>query len=481
MRMNPGPTGIAERIRNTLVQSPDLVCQTYSVGERTEFACLYLSTLADKKLIDELVICALVAPTKPHERNREPIPWLLENLKQAELKIVRGLEACVSELLDGQCVIIPPGEDAVSVDVRQQEQRAVAEPDMEAVVRGPREGFIEDWSRNLSLIRKRLKSEKLRIEKRIIGEESRTTVCLLYMQGIAKADMVDEFRSRLGAIRTDSVLESAYIEEFIQEKTLTPFPQFIASERPDAIAAKLLEGQVAIITDGTPIVLTGPVTFFQLFSAPEDYYQRADIATIMRWLRLLAFVIAVFTPSFYISIASYHQELLPSSMLANLASQREGVPFPGFAEAFGMLIIFEVIREAGLRMPRIAGQTISIVGALVLGQAAVEAGIVSAAMVIVVSLTAIANFVAPTYAFGIAQRIIQFSFMALASLLGFFGIMCGVFFLLIHLVSFHPFGVPYFAPLAPLRLSDWKDSFIRIARPRMRSRPSLERKRSDGG
>lgn len=477
--MKLDPNGFEERIKDKLLPSPDLVCQTYSVDRQTEIACLYLSTLADKKLIDELVISVLLAPTTPKDRHQAPLSWLLANLKQAELKNIKGVDACVEALLDGQCLLIDGGEEAIAIDAMQREQRAVAEPDMEAVVRGPREGFVEDWSRNLSLIRKRLKSDKLRIERRVIGSESRTTVCLLYLQGKAEEGMLNEFRSRLDAIRTDSVLESSYIEEFIQDRTFTPFPQFIASERPDAIAAKLLEGQVAIITDGTPIVLTGPVTFFQLFSAPEDYYQRSDIASIMRWLRLLAFVIAVFTPSLYISIASYHQELLPSSMLANLASQREGVPFPGFAEAFGMLIIFEVIREAGLRMPRIAGQTISIVGALVLGQAAVEAGIVSAAMVIVVSLTAIANFVAPTYAFGIAQRIIQFSFMVLASTLGFFGIMCGVFFLLIHLVSFQPFGVPYFAPLAPLRLNEWKDTFIRIARPRMRRHSSFRRERGD--
>lgn len=459
---------LPEMIEVKLNGSPDLVIKTYIVQERTELTCLYLSTLVNKKLVDELVISGILTPYQPLEDNQEPMDWLLSAFKQAEVKKVNGLESCMKELLEGQCLVAPPGLDAVSIDVRQHEQRSVAEPDTEAVVRGPREGFVEDWSRNISLIRKRLKSEKLVIEKMTIGTESNTTVCLLYMRGIAQPKLINEFRTRLEAIQTDSILESAYIEEYIQDKTMTPFPQFVASERPDAIVAKLLEGQAAIVTDGTPIVLAGPITFFQMFSAPEDYYQRADIATLMRLLRMLAFLISVFTPALYISVASYHQELLPSSMLANLASQREGVPFPGFVEAFGMLIVFEVMREAGLRMPRIAGQAISIVGALVLGQAAVEAGLISAAMVIVVSLTAIANFVAPTYGFGIAQRIIQFAFMALAGILGFFGVMCGVFFLLVHLVSLEPFGVPYFAPLAPLRLRKWKDTFIRIPRPSMK-------------
>ncbi|NIK68396.1 spore germination protein [Paenibacillus sp. BK720] len=471
--MNQLEVGLPEKIQKALSGSPDLIVKTYFVQEKLELTCMYLSTLADKKLIDELVISGMITPCQPL-KDHTPVQWLLSLFKQAELKKVSGVESCLKEILDGQCLVIPVGTEAVSIDVRSLEQRAVAEPDTESVVRGPREGFVEDYSRNLSLIRKRLKSTALVIEKMTIGTETQTTVCLLYMRGKAEPQIIDQFRTRLKAIHTDSILESAFIEEYIQEKTLTPFPQFLASERPDAIVAKLLEGQAVVLTDGTPVLLAGPIHFFQMFSATEDYYQRADIATLLRWLRMLAFLISIFTPALYISVASYHQELLPSSMLANLASQREGVPFPGVVEAFAMLIVFEIIREAGLRMPRIAGQAISIVGALVLGQAAVEAGLVSAAMVIVVSLTAIANFVAPTYGFGIAQRIIQFAFMGLAGTLGFFGIMCGVFFLLVHLMSLEPFGTPYFSPVAPLKLKEWRDSILRLPRPMMKQQRQKE-------
>ncbi|MBD2870022.1 spore germination protein [Paenibacillus arenilitoris] len=465
---------LAAVIKQRLNDSPDLVIKTYRMQELIELTCMYLCTITDQKLVDELVVSGLLTPYFPLQKGQDPIDWLMTAFKQADIKEVTGADSCIEELLEGQCIVALPGKRAVSVNIRKQEQRSVAEPGTESVVRGPREGFVEDCSRNISLIRKRLKSEKLTIEEMIIGSESRTKVCLLYMRGIADAGLIDEFRKRLNAIQTDSILESAYIEEFIQDKSRTPFPQFMSTERPDAIVAKLLEGQAAIITDGTPNVLTGPITFFQSFSTSEDYYQRADIATVLRWLRMLAFVISVFTPSLYIAIACYHQDLLPSSMLANLASQREGVPFPGVAEAFGMMVIFEILREAGLRMPRISGQAISIVGALVLGQAAVEAGIVSAAMVIVVSLTAIANFVAPNYGFGIAQRLLQFGFMGLASVLGLFGVMCGVFVLLIHLVSLRSLGVPYFAPMAPINLSNWRDTFIRT------NRPSMKRQRRKG-
>lgn len=455
-------------IRQRLNDSPDLVIKTYTVQDQIELTCMYLNTITDQKQIDKLVISAIMTPYSPLMADQDPIHWLLAAFKQADIKEVSGADTCVKELLKGQCLVALPGQQAVSISVCKQEIRSITEPETESVVRGPREGFVEDCWRNVSLIRKRLKSEKLVIEEMVIGTETNTTICFLYMSGIADPALIEEFRKRLKAIQTDSILESSYVEEFIQDKTLTPFPQFMSSERPDAIVARLLEGQAAIITDGTPNVLAGPITFFQSFSPSEDYYQRADIATLLRWLRMLAFVISVFTPALFISLASYHQEMLPSSMLANLSSQREGVPFPGVVEAFGMMVIFEVLREAGLRMPRISGQAISIVGALVLGQAAVEAGIVSAAMVIVVSLTAIANFVAPNYGFGIAQRLIQFVFMFLAGILGFFGIMCGVFVLLIHLVSLRSMDVPYFSPVAPLKLSNWRDTFIRINRPLMK-------------
>jgi spore germination protein KA len=454
-------------IRHKLNDPPDLVLKSYRVQEQLELTCMYLCTITDQKLVDELVVSGLLTPHAPLHNSQDPMQWLMTAFKQADVKEATGADSCVKELLEGHCIVALPDHQAVSINVRKQEQRSITEPGTESVVRGPREGFVEDCSRNISLIRKRLKSGKLTIEEMVIGTETHTTVCLLYMSGIADPDLIQEFRKRLNGIQTDSILESAYIEEFIQDKARTFFPQFMSTERPDAIVAKLLEGQAAIITDGTPNVLAGPITFFQSFSTSEDYYQRADIASVLRWLRMLAFVISVFTPSLYISVACYHQDLLPTSMLANLASQREGVPFPGVAEAFGMMVIFEILREAGLRMPRISGQAISIVGALVLGQAAVEAGIVSAAMVIVVSLTAIANFVAPNYGFGIAQRLLQFGFMLLASILGLFGVMCGVFVLLIHLVSLRSMGVPYFSPLAPLRLAYWKDTFIRTDRPNM--------------
>jgi spore germination protein KA len=268
-------------------------------------------------------------------------------------------------------------------------------------------------------------------------------------------------------------LESGYIEELIQDETYTPFPTVYNTERPDVIAAGLLEGRVAILIDGTPFVLLVPALFGQFNQAAEDYYQRADIGTLLRLLRYLSFFIALLGPSLYIAITTFHQEMIPTPLLISLAAQREGVPFPAFIEALVMELTFEILREAGVRLPRAVGQAVSIVGALVIGQAAVEAGIISAAMVIVVSVTAIASFVFPSYNMAISVRILRFGLMGLAASFGLFGITLGLIAIVLHLCSLRSFGIPYMSPFAPFILADQKDMLFKVPLWGMFSRPRL--------
>ncbi|MFC0330406.1 spore germination protein [Paenibacillus sepulcri] len=459
-------------MKERLGQSPDFVSHEFELISGLSLSCLYISTIVSSEQIDEFILKPVMVRSQGAEPPHDPIEWLKSFIPRVQSRECSGASEGIRNLLEGHCLLIPAFDEYyLSYDVAQAQARSVSEPATEASIRGPREGFVEDIERNVALIRKRLKSEHLVFEQLVIGTETHTQVYLTYIDNIASVQTVDEFRRRLKSIHTDSILESSYIEEWIQDTALSPFPQLISTERPDSLTAKLLEGQIGVVTDGTPIVLIGPITFFQLFTSPEDYYQRADIATLSRWLRMLAFLLSIFVPALYIAVVSYHQELLPTSLLISLAAQREEVPFPAFAEATIMIITFEILREAGLRMPRIAGQSISIVGALVLGQAAVEAGLVSAAMVIVVSLTAISNFVSPNYSFGISQRLVQFAFMILAGLMGLFGLMCGVFFLLVHLASLRSFGVRYLTPLAPVVFSDWKDTLVRVPRFMMKRFP----------
>ncbi|RXZ83156.1 spore germination protein [Paenibacillaceae bacterium] len=476
------PKELAERLAEKLHHPPDLVNRTFALTKEAQVHCLFIQTLVDMGKVEDYVFQFLDEDQENAKAEGEDAEKLVSNLlKKIPLvpsAIATDFDTCVQGLLNGQCVLLlPHTKEVLLLDAAMAVNRAITEPKTETTVHGPREGLTEDLNLNLSMLRKRIKDPNFCVEMLEVGSVTKTKISLLYLHHMAPQEVVECFRTRIKSIETTAILDSTYVEEWIQDKTFSPFPTLLETERPDVATSHILEGRVVVLVDGSPFALVGPITFFQFFTAPEDYYQRADIATILRWLRVFSFMLAVFVPSVYIAIISYHQELLPNPLLINIAAQREVIPFPAFVEALIMLITFEVLREAGLRMPRIAGQAISIVGALVLGEAAVQAGLVSAAMVIVVSITAIANFVSPSYSFGIAQRLLLFTYMGLGGVMGLFGILCGVLFTIVHLTSIKSFGVPYMAPLAPTVLSDWKDTLVRAPRPLMKKPPLMNRKK----
>ncbi|WP_282942486.1 spore germination protein [Paenibacillus sp. RC67] len=387
---------------------------------------------------------------------------------------VTHFEELFDLLLSGNSILMLEGSpQALSICTKDLTARTVEEPNVQSVVRGPREGFTEVLRWNTAMLRRKIKDRRLWMETTSIGSVTKTDVSVIYIQNIVNETVLQEVRQRLSTIDIDAILESNYIEEQIKDKRYTPFPTLFNTERPDVIAAGLMEGRVAILVDGTPFALLVPALFTQFFQSSEDYYQPADFSSFIRLLRFLAFGLALLTPSFYIAITTFHQEMLPTTLLYNLASQREGVPFPAFIEAIMMEVTFEILREASVRMPRTVGQSISIVGTLVIGQAAVEAGLVSAAMVIVVSITAISNFVLPAFNLGITIRIIRFMLMMLAASFGLFGIFLGIIVIVVHLCGVTSFGVPYMSPLAPFQLTDQKDTLIRMSFPKFLTRPKM--------
>lgn len=395
-------------------------------------------------------------------------------LTVSEIKEVADYETLYTALLSGNAIILFDGQmQGFAVGVSEWNQRSVTEPATETIVRGPRESFTESIRTNSALIRRKIKDRNLWLETRTVGRVTKTDVAMMYIKGIANDKVVEEVRKRLDRIDIDGILESGYIEELIQDEAYTPFPTIYNTERPDVVAADLLEGRVAILVDGTPFVLTAPSLFVQFFQAAEDYYQRADSSTLLRILRFFSFFIALVGSSLYIAISTFHQEMLPTPLLISLAAQREGVPFPAIIEALMMETALEILREASVRMPRAVGQAVSILGTLVIGTAAVEAGIVSAAMVIVISITAISSFIFPAPNMSISVRLIRFPLMGLAASFGLFGIIVGLIALVLHLCSLRSFGVPYTSPLAPFILEDQKDTIFRLPRWRMLSRPRI--------
>ncbi|CAG7600466.1 Spore germination protein A1 [Paenibacillus solanacearum] len=383
---------------------------------------------------------------------------------------VRTYPEMMSQLLCGQTILYIEGaRTALSAGTEMLKQRGVEEASSQSVVRGPREGFTESLRENVALVRRRIHNTQLRIEHQKLGLKTGTSVAVMYLEGTVDMAVLQELRRRLNAVKIESVLESNYIEELIQDSRYSPFPTVFNSERPDVIASAVLEGRIAIFVEGTPFVLVVPALFVQFFQSSEDYYQRGDFASFVRLLRYFCFVVALITPAFYIAITTFHQEMIQTTLLMSLIGQREGVPFPSFVEVVIMEVTFEILREAGIRLPKSVGQSVSIVGTLVIGQAAVEAGLVSAAMVIVVSITAISNFALPAFNVGISVRMLRFVLMAVAAAFGLYGIIVSIIMLSLHLCSLQSMGVPYMTSFAPFRWNSQSDALLRIMRRRKKS------------
>jgi spore germination protein KA len=319
------------------------------------------------------------------------------------------------------------------------------------------------------MLRRKIKNPDFMLETMKIGVRTKTDVCIAYIGGLADPKLIEEIRRRLKKINTDAILETGYIEQFIEDAPYSIFSTVANSEKPDKVAAKLLEGRAAILVDGSPFVLTVPMLFMESFQAAEDYYSRPVFASITRLLRFTAFLISVLAPALYVALTSFHQELIPTPLLLTMAAAHEGVPFPSVLEAGLMVAAFEILREAGVRLPRPVGQAVSIVGALVIGESAVSAGLIGAPMVIVVSVTAVSSFIVPPQID--SGGILRFMLLILSGVMGGFGIAMGLIAVFIHLASLRSFGTTYLSALAPFNAEDMKDSFVRAPIWKLSKRP----------
>ncbi|WP_338114679.1 spore germination protein [Paenibacillus favisporus] len=459
-----------------------------SMGKNTDFVIHHLAAdqESDSKvivsymdgLVDQLLLSKLLENLNRLKldnllrADKASADWLKNQLAIGNVQVVCTQEDLIHSVLDGRAVIVVQGmREAFAVYIDGGSRRSVEEPSSQTVIRGPKEGFTEDITTNIALLRRKIKSPHLTIESYVIGTYTRTNVSIAYIEGIANPEVVKEMTSRIQSIEIDGILESGYIEEMIQDGIQSPFPTLYNTERPDTVAGGLLEGLVAVFVDGTPFVLTAPVTFYRFLTSSEDYYQRFDISSFLRLVRMISFFTALLLPSIFISLTTFHQELLPMPLLISLAAQREITPLPTLVEALLMELTFEVIREAGVRMPRAIGPAISIVGALVLGQAAVQAGLVSAAVVIVVSFTAISNFALPAINFASSVRLLRFVLMIFSGSFGLVGVLGVLIPLMAHLASLESFGVPYLMPSSPFNKTNQKDQMIRAPWWKLRTRP----------
>ncbi len=462
----------------------DFVISPLEIESQPYMMLMYLNSLIDEPRVNEAIINPIVQSLSLFSNREGKLAHLQQrfNEKQfavSEMEESSSLKEINDKLSAGYIAIFLDGEKyAILINFVLVEERAIEEPTSEMAIRGPKDGFNESLQTNLNLIRQRIRSNHLKFIEYTIGDLTKTSVVVAYIDGIAEQSLVEEVIDRLNKMEVEQLISSELIEELIDDEPYTPFPLIQNTERPDSAIGSLFEGRVVILVDHTPFVLIAPMTFWNGFEATGDVYERFIYVTFIRLLRFLLLLVAVFLPSLYVALTTFHPKLIPTELLISIAAARENVPFPAIIEALTMELVFEALREAGLRLPKAIGQAVSIVGAIVIGQAAVEAGIVSAAMVIVVASTGIASFAIPKYNTEIALRLIRFPMLILAGVLGLFGVVVGFLVLMIHLVNLRSFGVAYFKPMAPQIPTDLKDILIKTPKRKNKSRTLFRFERS---
>lgn len=421
------------------------------------FYYMYLSEMNDEDKIKEAIETLL------QEEDTLTLDTVAKRLDKINARPVFTSKEAVISILRGKCAVFINGLDSVYIlSTGKREKRSVNEPTSEKVVRGPKIAFIEDSDTNIAMIRQRTNHPKLKTKKVPIGENKLKYATVMYIDDKADPSVVSDVVKRLSEVKMDDIQDSGTLEELIEDNKYSPFPQIQNTERPDKVSSALFNGRVAILVDNSPFALVVPASLGILMQSPDDYYERWISASLIRALRFTSIFITLFFSSIYIALVSFHQGLLPTSLAVTIAANRENVPFPPIIEAMVMEITIELLREAGLRLPSPLGQTIGLVGGVVIGQAAVEANIVSSIMVIVVSIVALASFTVPQYGMGLSFRVLRFISMFTAAAFGLYGMILFMLAIYTHLSRQRSFGSPYFSPNGFFSLKNANDSILRL-------------------
>ncbi len=451
----------------------------FPYGGNSSAALVFVDGLADGKILSrEIVEPLMYGNCGADEENCDSIDFVKSSmLAVGEARSAEDFEDAIFACLLGDCIMFVDGfAECIIIGAKGYDKRAIKPSDTEMSVRGPKESFIENLRSNTAMIRRRIKNPELCLDNLVVGRQTKTPITVVYMHNIADQKLVSEVKRRLKSVDVDAIVSSGYIEQLIEDEPTSLFSTVGYTERPDVLAAKLLEGRVGIVIDGTPYVLTAPHFFIENFQTAEDYSSNFISVTLLRIFRYTAFFVATMAPAIYVALTTFHHEMIPTSLLLTMSAAREGIPFSAFFEALFMVSVFEILKEAGVRLPQPIGQTISIVGALVMGEAAVSAGFVSAPLVIVIAFTAVSGFVVSSLSAPIL--ILRFVFLLLGGFLGGYGIAIGGMVLLTRLADIESFGYRYLSPLIPFNLQDQKDTVVRSPLWMMRTRPHFLAKKN---
>lgn len=414
----------------------------------------YLSPMASEEKIHDEFIPKLF---QAGEKNLQSM------LEAADTANTGDLKKILPEIMSGKTAVFLNNEKQVYLlSFRNKVKRSAGEPSSERIIRGSHDGFIEDLESNLSIMRYRIQNPDMAVETFDIGKKNKVKAALAYLKTSYDPDLLKEIKRRISYVDAEIVLTPGYLEEYIEDDPWSLFPQMLNTERPDRVASNLVDGRIALFMDGSPTVLIMPTTFFAFYQSTDDYNSRWISSTFVRLLRLASFVIAINLPAFYIATVAFHLEIIPQELIVQMKNSVEGIPYPPILEAMLMELTIELIREAGIRLPTPISQTIGIVGGLVIGDAVVQAGLISNLMIVVVAVTAVSSYVVPSSEMSTTVRLLRFPLMILASIFGFIGMIFGIIFILTKLCKLESFGRPYFAPAAPFNLQGLTDTFIRL-------------------
>ncbi|RFU66765.1 spore germination protein [Peribacillus glennii] len=460
-----------------LGQNEDIVFRHFRIfGNFSAFLC-YFSEHANPSEINTDILKPLMYPPEHIEKNPPDISNLVEVmikevLYQSKVKTITDWEVLIEGLFQGDTIMLIDGVNSgLKIGTRKLKERSIDEPRTELVVLGPREGFIEQLGTNIGLLRYRLPTSDLVIKTMKIGKFTKTKVAVCYIKSVTDPELIKEVEDRLSKIEFDSVLDSGIIEQFIEDNPYSPFPQIQTTERPDRTVGNLIEGRVAILTQGSPFALILPTVFNQFYQTTEDYTNRFLMGNFIRMIRILALVFSLIFPSMYVSFIAFNPELLPTEFAVAVSGGRAGVPFPAVIEVLVIEVAMEILREATVRLPQQVGGALSIVGVLIIGQAAVEAGFASPVTVVVIAIATIGSFATPVYTAAFALRMLRFPILILAGTFGLYGVVIGAILIFNHMLSLKSFGVPYMSPVSPPDKEGMKDVVVRSPLWKMKSRP----------
>ena len=465
MKLYNGLQKNVDEIKKTL-NSDDIIYFNFNIDSINAVA-IYAESLSDKTLLGKQVI----EPLK-NLRDVNSVDVIIKSITLPEAEKIEDFSNCALKIISGDAIILINGlNTAVSVSTKKPAARAVSEPPTASILKGPREGFVENSQTNMSLIRQRLKTPDLKYEKITVGKQSQTTVGLVYISSIANKKVVDELRSKIKAINVDGIIDSSYVIKSISSRKTSMFKQVGSTEKPDIFSAKLLEGRVGIIVDGSPIALTVPFVFIEDFQSSEDYYINTYRANFSRILRISAVIISILLPAFFVSAQLFHLQFIPLAFLLTIVGSIKGIPLSPSVEMFVTLLIFEILNEASIRMPRYVGIAMSVVGALVLGETAVNAGMVSTPTIMIIALSGICFYAVPDL--NETLSVLRLMFLTIAGFMGGYGIVLLACSLITYLCAFDSFGTPYMSPYAPMNLGDMQDGFIMNFFAEQKKRPSF--------